>query len=220
MFTTIQPHQTAQNRDLLINAMRLRKQVFADTLNWDVPVHGDLEYDIYDTMGASYLIWSSADRGTVYGMVRMMTTTGPTLLHDVFHATHAANPALIADDIWEGTRMCIDEAAIARDLGIDAARAFNLLFLALAEAADAMGIKRLVSNFEACMSRVYRRAGLSYDLHGKADGYGAKPVFCASFAVSQPVIAAMRAKIGVDLPLFNRPADFMIAVAAPQTRAA
>ncbi len=102
MFTTIQPHQTAQNKDLLVKAMKLRKQVFADQLNWDVPVHGDLEYDIYDTMGASYVVWCSEDRETMYGMVRLMVTTGPTLVHDVFHATHDNNSDLIADDVWEG----------------------------------------------------------------------------------------------------------------------
>ena len=214
MFTTIQPHQTAQNKDLLINAMKLRKQVFADQLNWDVPVQNKLEYDIYDTMGASYVVWCSEDRETMYGMTRLMVTTGPTLVHDVFHATHAnSNTDLKADDVWEGTRMCIDEAAIKRDFGLDASQAFSRLFLGLAEASHALGIRKLVSNFEACMSRVYRRAGLSYELHGKADGYGAKPVFCASFDVSAAVIAQMRSKIGIHFPLFRAPEGFVRAVA-------
>lgn len=214
MFTIIQPHQTAQNKDLLISAMKLRKQVFADQLNWDVPVYNELEYDIYDTLGASYVVWCSEDRQTLYGMVRLMVTTGPTLVHDVFSATHDNNNTdLMADDVWEGTRMCIDEAAINRDFGLDANQAFSRLFLGLAEAGHAMGIRKLVSNFEACMSRVYRRAGLSYELHGKADGYGAKPVFCASFEVSAAVIGQMREKIGIHFPLFRAPEGFVRVVA-------
>ncbi|MCX7560536.1 hypothetical protein OS190_13245 [Sulfitobacter sp. F26204] len=218
MFTTIQPHQTAQNRDLLIKAMKLRKQVFADQLKWNVPVQDDMEYDIYDMMGASYVVWCSEDRETMYGMVRLMVTTGPTLLHDVFHATHDSSTDLIADDVWEGTRMCINETAIQRDFGLDASQAFNRLFLGLAEAANALGIRKLVSNFEACMSRIYRRAGLRYDLHGKADGYGEKPVFCASFEVTPAVIAQMQQKIGIPFPLFRQPEGFLRAVGIDQPR--
>ncbi len=103
--------------------------------------------------------------------------------------------------------MCLDEDAIARDFpDMDAGRAFSLLLLGLCEVGLHHGNSRLVSNFEPCMSRVYRRAGLKYDLHGKADGYGKRPVCCASFAVNTTVLAEMRAKLGVDLPLYQAPA--------------
>ena len=213
MFTTIQPHEIAENSQLMRQIFALRKVVFSDQLGWDVPVKGGLERDRYDNLDTSYLVWCSEDRKTLYGLVRLMPTTGPTLLHDVFHATHGCNPNLRRKDIWEGTRMCLDEAKIARDFaGLDAAQGFNLLFLALCEAALELGIGRLVSNFEPCMSRVYRRAGLSYDLHGRADGYGAKPVYCASFEVSQPVLETMRRKIGVTGPVFVRGARFRPAI--------
>ena len=211
MFTTIQPHEIAVNSELIQQAFELRKRVFADKLGRDVPVIGNQERDEYDDLGASYLVWCSDDRKTLYGLVRLMPTDGPTLLHDVFHATHGRNPALIDPHIWEGTRMCLDEACIARDFpALDAAQAFNLLFLALCEAALNLGIKRLVSNFESCMSRVYRRAGLNFDLHGRADGYGAKPVYCASFEVSRDVLARMRARIGVGMQVFVRSATFSV----------
>lgn len=211
MFTTIQPHEIASNSNLMRQAFELRKKVFADKLGWDVPVNGNQERDEYDDLGASYLVWCSDDRKTLYGLVRLMPTNGPTLLHDVFHATHGRNPVLIDPQVWEGTRMCLDDARIARDFpALDAAQAFNLLFLALCEAALNLGIKRLVSNFEACMSRIYRRAGLNFELHGRADGYGAKPVYCASFEVSRDVLAGMRARIGIDMPIFVRSATFSV----------
>ncbi len=196
MFTLIQPHQTMQHRSLIDAAMRLRKVVFADQLGWDVPVHGDMEYDAYDSLGATYLIWSDAAQRTVYGMVRLLPTTGPTLLHDVFAATHGSDAALIGEGIHEGTRLCLDLPALARDHGIDATEGFNRLLFALALAARTQGIDRLVSNFEAATSRVYKRAGLGYRLHGVAGGYGRKPVYCGSFAVTDSVIGMMRDAIG------------------------
>ncbi len=209
MFTTIQRHEIAENTSLVKAIFRLRKRVFHDQLGWAVPVTGDEEHDAYDAMGATYLVWCSDDKATLYGSLRLIATTRPTLLHDVFHATHGRNPALIDAAIWEGTRMCIDAAALARDFpDMDPADGFNLLFVALCEVGLALGITRIVSNFEACMSRVYRRAGLAYVLHGRADGYGAKTVHCASFAVTEQVRAGLHARHGLPGPLFTAPATF------------
>lgn len=206
MFTTIQPHEIKENEVLMTAMFRLRKRVFADQLGWEVPVLGDLETDAYDQMQASYLVWCSEDRQSLYGMVRLMPTTGPTLLHDVFGPTHGFSRELIGADIWEGTRMCIDEAAIARDMPqIDAGEAFRRLLLALCETALTHGINTLVSNFEAPLSRIYRRSGLDYRLRGRADCYSERPVFCASFEVTPAVLRKMRKANGVDLPLYRAP---------------
>lgn len=204
MFLIIQPHEKKRNSGLMQAVFRLRKKIFADQLGWQVPVHGDMEWDEYDSLGASYLVWCSVDKSTLYGVVRLMPTDGPTLLHDVFHATHGRNPALIDASVWEGTRMCLDDALIARDLPeISAGHGFNLLFLALCEAGLALNIRRIVSNFEPGLSRIYRRAGLKYTLHGRADGYGAKPIYCASFSVTTKVLGEMRAHIGVNVSLLS-----------------
>src|SRR5258708_16698428 len=61
---------------------RIRKAVFKDRLGWDVTVSGEFEVDEYDALGPSYLL--SIDRyGTLIGCVRLLPTTGPTLLRDI-----------------------------------------------------------------------------------------------------------------------------------------
>ena len=167
-------------------------------------MNDDREYDEYDNDTAQYLVWCSPDRATLYGLVRLIPTTKPTLLFDVFARTHDNDPDLVDDTILEGTRMCLDEELIARDFPtLSPGAGFSLLLLALCEAGLALGVQRLVSNFEPAMSRIYRRAGLRYKMHGKADGYGLRPVCCASFSVTRDVLREMRAKIGVDLPVFT-----------------
>jgi acyl homoserine lactone synthase len=209
MFTTIQHHEIAENSGLMDAVFRLRKRVFHDQLGWSVPVCGDQERDVYDNAGATYLVWCSDDKKTLYGTLRLIATSRPTLLHDVFFATHGRNPALIDAGVWEGTRMCIDDAMIARDYpDLPAGGGFNLLFVALCEAALALGITRIVSNFEASMARIYRRAGLAFDLHGRADGYGAKTVHCASFAVNAGVKASLHQRHGLLGNLFVPSAAF------------
>lgn len=220
MFTLIQPHETAANSSLLRAMFRLRKRVFHDRLNWKVEIAGDEERDGYDDLGAtSYLVWCSGDRSRLYGAVRLMPTDGPTLLHDVFWATHGRNADLIGDVVWEGTRMCLDEELLAQDFPrMDAGRGFSLMLLALCEAALARGISRLVSNFEPMMSRVYRRAGLRMQMHGSADGYGRRPVCCASFTVSHQVRRDMQKALGVAGPLFRHSVPSMPPCQLPATR--
>src|SRR6202011_2102585 len=72
---------------------RIRKTVFKDRLGWDVTVSGELEVDEYDALGPSYLL-SIDSYGTVNGCVRLLPTTGPNMLRDIFPSfvTKAAVP--------------------------------------------------------------------------------------------------------------------------------
>ena len=207
MYLLIQAHEYHKHTDLLDQSFRLRKRVFADRLGWDVVVSGYRERDRYDDLHPAYLLWCAEDRKQLYGSVRLMPTTGPTLLYDVFRETFPDVCDLVAPGIWEGTRMCIDEDAIGRDFpDMRPDRAFCLLFLALCEAALANGINTMISNYEPHMRRVYQKAGAELDELGRCHGYGRFPVCCGAFEVSHRVLGAMRGKLQVGAPLYCRPA--------------
>ncbi|TGQ28079.1 acyl-homoserine-lactone synthase [Mesorhizobium sp. M00.F.Ca.ET.216.01.1.1] len=205
MITVIQPHHYRQHRGLLDQMFRLRKRVFFDQLDWEVPVHGDWERDAYDDFGPAYLVWTDGRYKALYGAIRLLPTTGPTLLYDVFRRTFPEQIDLAAPGIWEGTRMCIDEALLARDHPtIDPGRAFCLMLLALCEVALAHGIHTMVSNYEPHLKRVYQKAGAALDEIGRADGYGKRPVCCGVFEVSERILGAMREKLDIAEPLYPR----------------
>jgi len=131
-------------------------------------------------------------------------TTGPTLLYDVFRDTFPNNVSLTAPGIWEGTRLCIDEAALVRDLPeIDAKQAFCFMLLALCETALKFGIHTLISNYEPPTKRLYNMAGAPFTELGRADGYGRRPVCAGSFEVSKSVLITMRKRLGVEKPLLS-----------------
>ena len=216
MYLLIQAHEYHKHTDLLDQSFRLRKRVFADRLGWDVSVSGHCERDRYDELHPAYLLWCDEDRRQLYGSVRLMPTTGPTLLYDVFRETFPDVCDLIAPGIWEGTRMCIDEDAVGRDCpDIRPDRAFCLLLLALCEAALANGIHTMISNYEPHMRRVYQKAGAELDELGRSDGYGRFPVCCGAFDVSHRVLSAMRSKLQVYEPLYRRPIFPSRVAAAP-----
>lgn len=217
MYVLIQAHEYQKYGKLLDQSFLLRKRVFADRLGWDVSISGHRERDRYDDLHPAYLLWCDEDRSQLYGSVRLMPTTGPTLLYDVFRETFPDACDLIAPGIWEGTRMCIDEDAIDQDFPeMRPDRAFCLLLLALCEAALANGIDTMISNYEPHMRRVYQKAGAELDELGRSDGYGRFPVCCGAFEVSHRVLRAMRDKLHVSGPLY-RPPGFPSRVAVAET---
>jgi acyl homoserine lactone synthase len=205
MFIAIQAHEYQKHSVLLDQYFRLRKAVFFDQLEWDVVATEGRERDSYDDMGPVYLVWCSDDKRTLYGGMRLMPTTGPTLLYDVFRRTFPDAADLSAPGIWEGTRMCVDNGALSRDHPeIEPGRAFCLLLLALCECALAHGIHTMVSNYEPYLKRIYNKAGAEVVELGRADGYGRRPVCCGCFEVSKQVRSKMRNALGVDIALYRK----------------
>ena len=215
MFITLQAHQCAQFPKLTNRMFKLRKEVFADQLGWSVSVTDDYERDRYDDLGPVYLVWCDDNQERLYGCLRLMPTTGPTLLYDVFRATFPADIDLVSPGIWEGTRMCIDEKVVAADYpDLSPVDAFSHLLLALCECALTHGIDTMISNYEPHMRRVYRKAGLNVDELGRSDSYGRLPVCCGLFEVSPAVLNNMRQALGITAPLYSnfRAVDRLLAM--------
>lgn len=204
MILLVQAYNYKRHSNLLKQMHRLRKSVFSDQLGWEVPVRGDMEIDGYDELKPAYLLWCDDDMAVLYGAIRLLPTTGPTLLYDVFRRTFPENIDLQAPGIWEGTRMCIDEERIAEDHPTMApGDAFCMMLLALCEVALAHGIHTLISNYEPHLQRIYRKSGAQFDEIGRADGYGKRPVCCGVFEVSEEIRDAMREKLNVTSTLYT-----------------
>ena len=62
---------------------RLRYRVFKERLDWDVQVSGDMEIDEFDALHPAYLLQRATD-GRIQGCVRLLPSTGPTMLRDTF----------------------------------------------------------------------------------------------------------------------------------------
>jgi len=172
MFRILQAPYRPADADLLDQMYRLRKRVFIDQLGWSLQhCSAGLERDRYDGMDAVYIVWTDERTGTLLGSTRLMPTTGPTLLYDVFSKTFPDAACLAAPGIWEATRTCVDcEAIAALRPDIAASDAFATMCLAIIECGRAHGIHTIVSNYEPHMKRVYRRAGLQLDEIGRSDG--------------------------------------------------
>lgn len=214
MFFTIEPFQFERNKELLRTMFQLRARVFHDELGWDVEVNEGLEYDAYDQLSPVYLVWQGEKNKALLGSLRLLPTTGPTLLSDVFHDTLPADFNLSAPGIWEGTRLCIDQEALADEHPeIEPKFAFCHMLLALCELGIDKGIQTLISNYEPPTKRLYQMAGAPLEFLGKADGYGKRPVCAGAFRVAPDVLAAMRNKLGITKRLLSQDLPITKAVA-------
>lgn len=108
----------AENRRLfeadLVDMHRQRKIVFVDGKGWKIPVIGNMEVDEYDRRDTIYLLANDWARGPVLASVRLLTTTGPHLMRELFQNERTPEvpqgPA-----VWEVSRFCTAPAIDNRD---------------------------------------------------------------------------------------------------------
>lgn len=91
--------------EALEEMFRLRHEIYVKERNWlDLDRGNGLEKDQFDGPDATYLL--ALDESRVSGCVRLLPTTGPHLLGDVFPHLCEAQPVPRSEDVFEITRLC------------------------------------------------------------------------------------------------------------------
>ncbi len=104
------PFLTQENK---IELFRYRHNVFVDLLGWDLELSAKntalrLEEDQFDTEETVY-VYSKDKFDNITGCARLLPTTQPYLLEEVFPELLNGMPAPKSDDVWELSRFaCVD----------------------------------------------------------------------------------------------------------------
>lgn len=114
MTHVIQGGWAAAQGALLAQMYQERKRVFIDLLRWDLPaLDGRYEIDKFDTPSTIYLIIADTD-GKHLGSLRLLPTTQPHVLGDVFPGLcDLDSPRL--PDVWEISRLCLSRGIRAAE---------------------------------------------------------------------------------------------------------
>lgn len=129
-----------------------RADQFKTRLGWDVHVNqAGEERDQYDDLNPLYVIWEEAD-GSHGGSMRVMPTTGPVMVNDVFGHLTGGSP-IRNPQIWEVTRFCLNRSASAHTAGA--------IMLSGGEMMEGFGLTHIAGVFDARMIRIYRLIGSS-----------------------------------------------------------
>jgi len=104
MIRIVKDARTAEERALMEKAHRLRHAIFVEELGWKNTAGRDgLEIDRFDTPSAVHFLAVVDD--DVVGNMRMLPTTEPHLLSEVFSdLCEVARPC--GPHVWESTRYC------------------------------------------------------------------------------------------------------------------
>jgi acyl homoserine lactone synthase len=171
---------------------RIRKAVFKDRLGWDVAVSGELEVDEYDALGPSYLL--SIDRyGTLNGCVRLLPTTGPNMLRDIFPSfvTNAAVPR--GERVWEASRFAVSGNTSAAEAGLSQTT-YDLL-IGVLKFGLSKGISTIVCVVDVRMERILRRAGWQLERLGPAHRIGNTIAMAGQLDVSAQILRELEARV-------------------------
>jgi acyl homoserine lactone synthase len=212
MIAVIEPYNAHEYSDLLDQMFCLRARIFRDRLGWDVQVADGRERDKYDDEGPVYLIYADDESLKVKGSLRLLPTTGPTVLADIFSDTLPDAVRLSAPTIWECTRFCLEDDILNRGHREELLIASAVLIAALGDVAIKAGIESIVGNFDSTMLRLYRRIGCDVEVLGSTQRYG-RPVYLGLFPISEPILRKVKGRLKKAQSVLAGPLDKGLLVA-------
>ncbi len=179
---------------LLEDMHKLRARVFQDRLGWDVEVRNGMEKDLFDNLDPAHVI-SIDDDGDVVGCMRLLQTTGPHMLADVFYSILDGEPPLRSSQIWEATRFCVDTNKLSGTKKRNSiSYVTSEVMLGAFEYAQRAGVEDAVAVIDPVMNRVLKRSGNApYDYLGSAKPMGKVTAMAALMDCSDERIESIRA---------------------------
>lgn len=170
---------------LLDSMYRLRCAVFHERLRWSVHVEHGREHDWFDLIGPHYLI-AHQNASVAFGCCRLLPTTGPNMLRDIFPFLIESGRAPASPAIWEVSRFAIDPRASGEGFGFGAIAAGMLA--EMFRFSGARQVETLVGVTSAPVERLLRHLGLVVERLGPPQRIGE----VMSLAFRMPVAENLR----------------------------
>lgn len=199
MYFVIGADQLDDHPSLAAQMFRLRAKVFRDELGW-VDCAGEEERDVFDTLSPVYIMHTDATATRLYAAARLMPTMGPTLLQSVFADT-IPDAAIAAPNVWEITRLVVDDRKLAADGVVQSRLAIlSRMLIAGMEFGIAHGIDTFLANFDPVRLRAFRRLGARFDVMGESELHSV-PVYLGLIEATEDALAALKSRHRVAGPV-------------------
>jgi N-acyl-L-homoserine lactone synthetase len=142
---------------LFTQIFRGRAMVFGERLQWPIATGQNLETDEFDCVPEiRYVIF--VEHGNVLGSLRVIPTSGNTLLRRTFAGEFQIAREISTPNVWECSRFCVHYRSIrSTEIG-------RSLLIGLCEWAYRRRVEAIVANFYRPMLRVYSRIGWSPEI--------------------------------------------------------
>lgn len=204
MMQLITPENYAQFPDALADMHRLRFRVFKERLDWAVHVENGMERDLFDVLAPVYLLHRSND-DRIHGCVRLLPSTGPNMLRDVFPQLLGGNPCPSDQRIWESSRFALELTQVLPRTENGLAKATFELFAGMIEFGLSRSLTGIMTVTDLRMERILRRANWPLERLGEAGMIGATQAVAGILEVSQAVLERTKVSCGVEEPVLWAP---------------
>jgi len=180
-----------------IEAMhKLRAAVFHERMAWPVTVLDGWERDGFDELNPLYVLVTTHD-GTVRGSARLLPTTGPNMLADVFRDLLPEGKEVRSPTIWESSRFSVlhdpHEHVVCQINPIT-----GELLGGIVEVGIRAGLEFVVTVMDVAVERVLRRAGCPCDRIGSPRRIGKGLAVAGLFEMTDELLTSVRQASGLD----------------------
>lgn len=175
-----------------------RHKIFIERLGWQLPVENGMERDQFDHPDTLYVVSREAN-GAICGCARLLPTTEPYLLSEVFPHLLAGAPIPNTRDVWELSRFAA--ASIEPNSTIDATGNTRSLLAAAVKSAAEQGAKRLITVSPLGIERLLHRMGVHAHRAGPPALADGKPIFACWIEIDEQTIDALNITLADSLAI-------------------
>ena len=176
---------------------RLRHRVFKERLGWDVQSRNGMERDEFDDMNPAYLLAFDREERLV-GTWRMLPTTGPYMLRDVFPVLLGGMKAPRHPNICEGSRFAVDCDYLGKSSLAALSQVTAEIFCAVVEYCIANGYSEIVTVYDARIGRLLPRLGCAPKWQSERIRIGKTIAMAGRFDTNPAALRRIREKCGIE----------------------
>lgn len=196
MIVIVPPGWYGEHEQLLREMHRMRYRVFKERLSWKVEVKDGEERDRFDDLNPVYVI-ALDEAEKVVGSWRMVPTTGPYMLRDVFpELLEGARPPN-DPNLWECSRFAVEYSEGHADQLNRVSRVTGEIFCGLIEYCLAAGIHEIVTVYDFRIARLLPKIGCRPYKRTKTRRIGDTITMAGFFAISESVLNEVRSANGI-----------------------
>lgn len=159
MIRIVTPDLYDSSLALLRQMHRLRYRVFKQRMGWKVTCQGEEERDEFDLLEPVYILVLDQDEDVI-GSWRILPTTGPNMLRDVFPQVLNGRPVPESPTIWEISRFALDCPSDGQNCLANLNTVTSKLFCGLIHHCLQEGIDQVLAVYDPSIGRILPRVGV------------------------------------------------------------
>jgi acyl homoserine lactone synthase len=178
---------------------RDRARTFSGRLGWEVTVKDGYERDTFDDANPLYLVSVDPDTEEYWGSLRLLPTTGPNMLRDVFPFLLDEGEYIESATIWEASRICAVAAEGQPERGKKGVSlVLRELIAGIGEVAIIAGLTQIVAVFDERIHRILKAAGCEPQIIGTPRRIGGTMSYAGLFDTGEGPLQAFREPLGIE----------------------